>query len=59
MAIREEVSPEFQELYEIVDKKVSFLASAMLEQISKNDLRILKKLNLRLDKFTTEIKEIQ
>lgn len=59
MTIREEVSPEFQELYEVVDKKVQLLASAMLEQISRNDLRILKKLNLRLDKFTTEIKEIQ
>ena len=53
------VTPEFEELYQHIDLKTSHLAFAILDQVSKNDERILKKINIRLENFINEIKDIK
>lgn len=52
------VTPEFQEQYEKLDASTIVLAHSILEQVSKNDVRLLKKMNIRLTKFIEEIKTL-
>ena len=52
------VTPEFQEQYEKLDANTIVLAHSILEQVSKNDVRLLKKMNIRLTKFIEEIKTL-
>lgn len=55
----QEIDPEFENQYIQVDKKVGILAQAILEHVAKYDTRILKKINIRLDKMIQDIKEIE
>ena len=54
-----EVTPEFQALYDQIDHKTKVLALSILDKVTKNDSRILKKIIIRLDKVIDNIKEIQ
>lgn len=53
-----EVTPEFQELYEIIDKQAHTLANEILLHVAKNDIRLLKKIRNRLETTINEIKEL-
>lgn len=59
MSNREEVTPEFQEYYDAIDKKTSELAYAILEHVKKNDVRLLKKIKNRLTQVISDINEIK
>lgn len=54
-----EVTPEFQELYDKIDKQTKDLANGILQHVSKNDIRLLKKINNRLATLINEISEIK
>lgn len=56
---QKEIDPEFENQYNIIDKKVGIMANKILNHVSKYDARILKKINIRLDKFMAELDEIE
>ena len=58
MSNNQEVTPEFQELYEVIDRQTIILANEILNHVGKNDIRLLKKIRNRLETTITEIKEL-
>lgn len=58
MSNKKEITPEFQELYEKIDRQTIELANAILEHVGKNDIRLLKKIRNRLETTINEIKEL-
>lgn len=58
MSNKKEITPEFQELYEKIDRQTIELANKILEHVAKNDIRLLKKIRNRLETTITEIKEL-
>lgn len=58
MSNKREITPEFQELYEKIDRQTIELANAILEHVGKNDIRLLKKIRNRLETTINEIKEL-
>lgn len=59
MEQKPEISPEFQELYDSVDKMCADLAYAVLKHVEKNDSRLLKKIRIRLENTINDINEIK
>jgi Mg2+ and Co2+ transporter CorA len=53
-----QLSPEFEEYYEKLNKQTSDLAYAILNQVSKNDVRLLKKISIRLTNIIDDIKQL-
>lgn len=58
MSNNQEVTPEFQELYEVIDRQTIILANEILNHVGKNDIRLLKKIRNRLETTINEIKEL-
>lgn len=58
MSNNQEVTPEFQELYEVIDRQTIILANEILNHVGKNDIRLLKKIRNRLETAINEIKEL-
>ena len=54
-----EIDPEFENQYIQIDKKAGIMAQIILNHVSKYDTRILKKINIRLDRIIQELKEIE
>ncbi len=59
MEIKSEVTPEFEEHYAKLDRQATELAFAILEHVKKNDVRLLKKIEIRLSKVIDEINNLQ
>ncbi len=59
MTQKTEVTPEFQEEYDKIDRQTSDLAYAILEHVKKNDVRFLKKINIRISQVIKDITEIK
>lgn len=53
-----QLTPEFEEYYEKINKQSSELAFAILDQVSKNDSRLLKKIFIRLASTIEDIKQL-
>lgn len=53
-----QLTPEFEEYYEKINKQSSELAFAILNQVSKNDSRLLKKIFIRLASTIEDIKQL-
>ena len=54
-----DVTPEFQELYDKIDKQTKDLAITILNHVSKNEARLLKKISNRLEVVINEISELK
>lgn len=53
-----QLTPEFEDYYEKINKQTSELAFAILDQVSKNDSRLLKKIFIRLSSTIEDIKQL-
>lgn len=54
-----QIESEFENLYFQIDKKIGVAANVILEHVSKNEARLLKKVNNRLDDFLKSLNEIE
>lgn len=54
-----QIDPEFENLYFQIDKKIGIAANVILDHVSKNEVRLLKKVSIRLDDFLKSLEEIQ
>ena len=53
-----QITQEFEEYYEKLNSQSSDLAYAILEHVSKNDARLLKKIHIRLAAVIEDIKQL-
>lgn len=59
MEVKSEITPEFEERYARIDNQAKALAYAILEHVKKNDVRLLKKIEIRLDQVIDDINNLQ
>jgi mRNA-degrading endonuclease RelE of RelBE toxin-antitoxin system len=59
MEIKSKITPEFEEKYARLDQQTRQLAYAILEHVKKNDVRLLKKIEIRLAQTIDDINNLQ
>lgn len=53
------IDKEFESIYFQIDKKIGIAANVILDHVSKNETRLLKKVSNRLDDFLKALEEIE